>query len=45
MGRTKGALNKQIILPEVYELSLNDRLKIIASLLIEMIDEELCTKD
>ena len=45
MGRTKGALNKQTKLPSCYELEAIDRLQMIASLLIEIISEELCTKD
>lgn len=45
MGRTKGAINKEIQLPEVYALSVNDRLELVAKLIIDMISEELCTKD
>lgn len=45
MGRIKGSLNKQIKLPSCYELDAIDRLQMIASLLIEIISEELCTED
>lgn len=45
MGRTKGALNKQTKLPVVYELSSADRLQVLASLLIEIISEELCANE
>lgn len=45
MGRTKGAINKQTRLPAVYELSPADRLQMIAALLVEIVSEELCTKD
>jgi hypothetical protein len=44
MGRTKGALNKTK-LPTIYELDLDERLEIVAKLLIDLITEELCTKD
>ncbi len=43
MGRTKGATNRQLNLPEAYSLTPEQRLKMIADLLIEMIyEEELC---
>jgi|GEM_PF-3723795 len=45
MGRTKGALNRQNKLPTAYTLSNEDRLKLIANLLIEIISEELCTNN
>ncbi len=45
MGRTKGALNKQISLPDACELAAVDRLQMIASLLVELISEELCTTE
>lgn len=45
MSRTKGAINKKIMLPEVYELDAIDRLQMIAALLVEIISEELCEKD
>jgi hypothetical protein len=44
MGRTKGALNKETQLPEVYTLSIDDRLELVAKLVIDMISEELCTR-
>jgi hypothetical protein len=44
MGRTKGALNVGKV-PEIYCLTAEERLEIVAKLLIEMISEELCTKD
>jgi hypothetical protein len=44
MGRIKGALNRTKT-PIVYELSPDERLEIVARLLIEIISEELCTKD
>jgi hypothetical protein len=40
MGRTKGTINKEIQLPEVYTLTPQQRLQVIADLLIEMICEE-----
>jgi len=44
MGRTKGALNKQTKLPDVLLLSDTERLEILASLLLDIITEELCTE-
>lgn len=44
MGRTKGAVNKAK-LPVVFELAPEDRLQLVAQLLIELISEELCTKE
>jgi hypothetical protein len=43
MGRTKGASNKTS-LPEVYDLSADERLEMVAKLIIELISEELCTE-
>jgi hypothetical protein len=46
MGRTKGATNKEIPLPEVYTLSPEQRLHVIADLLIELIcEEEVCSQE
>ncbi len=45
MGRTKGVLNKQVSIPEVYALGVEDRLQMIAALLVDIISEELCTRD
>ena len=45
MARTKGSQNKEIKLPEVYALSANDRLEMVALLIVELVSEELCTKD
>lgn len=42
MGRTKGALNKQVTLPDVCTLSAEQRTQMITQLLIEIISEELC---
>jgi hypothetical protein len=40
MGRTKGARNKQIIRPEVVGLQENERLVILADILLGIILEE-----
>lgn len=40
MGRTKGAINKETQQPEEYILTSEQRLKLIADLLIEIITEE-----
>ncbi|HUB92952.1 MAG TPA: hypothetical protein VMB52_00425 [Verrucomicrobiae bacterium] len=45
MGRTKGATNRQVNTPTYYTLSLAERAQLIAALLVEIISEELCTKD
>lgn len=45
MGRTKGATNKEIPLPEVYILSPEQRISLITNLLIELIEEELCSQE
>jgi hypothetical protein len=44
MGRTKGALNKQLTKPAVLSLSPAERVQMIADLLIDIIGEELCLK-
>lgn len=44
MGRTKGAVNK-VKAPVVYEMSPEERLELVAQLLIEIVSEELCTKE
>ncbi|HJQ09087.1 MAG TPA: hypothetical protein VJ836_06420 [Candidatus Saccharimonadales bacterium] len=44
MGRTKGAINKTKV-QAVYELTPDERLEIVARLLIELISEELCTEN
>jgi hypothetical protein len=40
MGRTKGARNKQIIPPEVVGIQNNEKLIILADILLEIILEE-----
>lgn len=45
MGRTKGASNKRTSLPKVYNLSADERLEMVAKLIIELISEELCTEN
>lgn len=40
MGRTKGAKNKEIQVPVVYALTVEQRLEMIANLLVEIIREE-----
>jgi hypothetical protein len=42
MGRTKGAANKAAVMPQVYTFSEEERLRLIATLLIEIVCEELC---
>jgi len=44
MARTKGALNKQPAVSAEYSLSSDDRVQLIAQLLIEIISEELCSE-
>lgn len=45
MGRTKGALNKQLGEAAVFSLSVPERIQIIAVLLLDIIQEELWTAD
>jgi hypothetical protein len=40
MGRTKGARNKQIIPPEIVGIQDNERLVILADVLLEIVLEE-----
>jgi len=40
MGRTKGARNKQVIPPEVVGIQDNERLVVLADILLEIIFEE-----
>lgn len=40
MGRTPGTKNKEIQLPEAFSLTPEQRLQMLASLLIEIINEE-----
>jgi len=42
MSRPKGSTNKQVSVPDVYTLSLDERIQVIAGLLIEIICQELC---
>jgi hypothetical protein len=42
MGRTKGALNKQLVRPAELSLTPPQRVQMIADLLIDIISEELC---
>ncbi len=42
MGRIKGAQNKEIILPEVYSLSPEERIEMLAAILVDIISEDLC---
>ena len=41
MGRTLGAKNNKILIPAVYTLTPEQRLQMLANLLIEIIHEEL----
>ena len=45
MARTKGSLNKQSVIPPEYTLSSDDRIQLIAQLLIEIISDELCSEN
>lgn len=45
MARTKGSQNKEVKLPDVYTLTPNDRLEMLALLVIEIVSEELCTEN
>lgn len=45
MSRPKGSKNKQLAVPTVYALQPNERLDLLAGLLIEIISEELWTTD
>jgi len=45
MARTKGSQNKEVKLPDVYTLAPNDRLEMLALLVIEIVSEELCTEN
>ncbi len=45
MGRTKGALNKQLGEAAVFSLSVPERIQIIAALLLDIILEESWTAD
>ena len=42
MSRPKGSTNKQVNVPAVYTLNFDERMQIIAGLLINIICEELC---
>ncbi len=42
MGRTKGTQNKEIELPEVYSLSPEERIEMLAAILVDIISEDLC---
>jgi hypothetical protein len=44
MSRPKGSTNKQANSPAVYTLSPDERLQLIAGLLVDIIYEELCAK-
>ena len=44
MGRSKGSLNKQDNLPALLTLTPEQRVQMIAALLIEIISEELCVQ-
>lgn len=42
MGRTKGLQNKEIRIPKVYSLSLEERIEMLAAILVDIISEDLC---
>jgi hypothetical protein len=45
MGRTKGALNKQLGEAAVFSLTVPERIEIIAAILLDIIQEELWKAD
>lgn len=45
MARTKGSHNKEIRLPEVFEMTAEERLEALAVILADIVSEELCTQD
>jgi hypothetical protein len=42
MSRTKGAVNKALSLPVVYTLTVDERIEMIASIILDIVSEELC---
>lgn len=44
MSRTKGAISKKVNLPEVFSFTTEQRVALLASLLLEIVSEELCKK-
>lgn len=42
MGRLKGIKNKELKLPKVYSLSPEQRIKMLAAILVDIISEDLC---
>lgn len=44
MARTKGAINKQR-LPVVFTLTAQERIEMLAALILDMVSEELCNTD
>ena len=45
MARTKGSHNKEIKLPEVFEMTAEARLEALAIILADIVSEELCTQE
>jgi hypothetical protein len=45
MARTVGSGNKEIKLPEVFEMTPDERIEVLAILLTDIICEELCNQD
>lgn len=45
MARTKGSHNKEIQLPEVFDMTIEERLEALAIILADIVSEELCTQE
>ena len=45
MARTKGSHNTEIQLPEVFEMTTEERLEALAVILTDIVSEELCTQE
>ncbi len=45
MARTKGAINKEQNLPTVYSLTTEERIEMLAVLILDIVNEELCTTE
>ena len=45
MARTKGSHNKEIKLPDVFEMTTEERLEALAIILADIVSEELCTQE
>lgn len=45
MSRIAGSHNKEIRLPEVFEMTDEERLEVLAVILTDIVSEELCTQE